>query len=262
MTEIFEPISRPAKDASKAAQQAAKSQTAPRPVRNYRAWLFQFYVLAAIVAFSLLAILVSTSAYVPIDISITRGLQTDHASWFSLLMQAVSWFGYSIQGAVTLIIVVILLYYIGLRWEAVMAAFAGIGNEVINTLIKIVVHRPRPTSSLVHVFAQLGSYSFPSGHVMYYTSFFGFLLFLVFSLLKRSWIRTLLMTILALLIVLVGPSRIFLGEHWATDVLAAYLAGSLVLSAAILIYRWGKPKFFVRQPVAKPQGKETTSNRA
>ena len=52
------------------------------------------------------------------------------------------------------------------------------------------------------------------------------------------------------LVVLIGASRIYLGQHWASDVLGAYLLGSLTLVAYIQIYLWGKTRFFVHQPVA------------
>jgi membrane-associated phospholipid phosphatase len=42
-----------------------------------------------------------------------------------------------------------------------------------------------------------------------------------------------------------------MGEHWASDVVGAYLLGTLMLVAIIQLYRWGKPRFFVHQLVAK-----------
>jgi membrane-associated phospholipid phosphatase len=102
----------------------------------------------------------------------------------------------------------------------------------------------------VHVFDTLGSYSFPSGHVMFYTGFFGFIWFLAFTLLKISWKRTLLLVIFGSLVLTIGVSRIYLGEHWASDVVGAYLLGSLVLIGVIQFYRWGKTRFFIHQPVA------------
>jgi undecaprenyl-diphosphatase len=86
---------------------------------------------------------------------------------------------------------------------------------------------------------------------MFYTCFFGFIVFLAFTLLKPSWMRRLLLAFFGLLVLLVGFSRIYTGEHWASDVLGAYLLGSLLLVAMIQLYRWGKPRFFVHQPVAK-----------
>jgi undecaprenyl-diphosphatase len=54
----------------------------------------------------------------------------------------------------------------------------------------------------------------------------------------------------AVLISLMGLSRIYQGEHWFSDVMGAYLLGSLWLALTIKLYRWGKPRFFVDQPVA------------
>jgi undecaprenyl-diphosphatase len=47
-----------------------------------------------------------------------------------------------------------------------------------------------------------------------------------------------------------GMSRIYLGHHWFSDVMGAYLLGSLWLALTIRFYRWGKTRYFIRQPVA------------
>jgi membrane-associated phospholipid phosphatase len=119
-------------------------------------------------------------------------------------------------------------------------------------LVKQMVGRPRPSADLVTVFKNLNDYSFPSGHVMFYIGFFGFLWFLAYILFKHSFRRTLFLVFLASLVALIGVSRSYLGQHWASDVLGAYLLGSLTLVVNILIYRWGKKRFFVHQPVAPP----------
>lgn len=56
-----------------------------------------------------------------------------------------------------------------------MALAAALFSTAINVLVKDLIQRPRPTSNLVNVFATLKSYSFPSGHVMVYLGFFGFI---------------------------------------------------------------------------------------
>jgi undecaprenyl-diphosphatase len=54
--------------------------------------------------------------------------------------------------------------------------------------------------------------------------------------------------LLGSLILLVGVSRISLGQHWASDVLGAYLVGGIMLAGIILLYQWGRNRFFVRLP--------------
>ena len=97
------------------------------------------------------------------------------------------------------------------------------------------------------MFQPLDSYSFPSGHVLFYAAFFGFLCFLGSTLLKGSWLRALLLIGLGALIALVGLSRIHLGQHWFSDVLAAYLLGSVWLALTVYVYRWGKDRFLTRR---------------
>ena len=123
-------------------------------------------------------------------------------------------------------------------------------STAINLLVKDLIQRPRPIAGPVNVINILNGYSFPSGHVMFYLGFFGFIGFLVFSLLKPSLKRSLLLAFFGSLIVLIGVSRIYLGQHWASDVLGAYLLGSLTLVAIVQLYIWGKTRFFVHQPVA------------
>ena len=120
----------------------------------------------------------------------------------------------------------------------------------VGTLVKLVVYRPRPSADLVHVFSQLPSSGFPSGHVLAFTAFGGFLAFLVYTLLKPSWGRTALLAASAMLVLLMGLSRIYQGQHWFSDVMGAYLLGSMWLALSIWLYRWGKLRFFTHQPVA------------
>jgi len=231
-------------------QQAARAESAPAPARRYRAVLFQGVLLLIAIAFGVLTFLVKTTPSFAIDLRITRSIQLINFPSFSLLMSLISWAGFGPQVTIITGLIVLLIYILGLQWEAMMALIAALFSTAINVLVKDLIGRPRPTADLVNVVARLHDYSFPSGHVMYYLGFLGFIWFLVFSLLKPSFKRSLLLVIIGIPIVLIGVSRIYLGEHWASDVLGSYLLGSLTLVAIIQIYRWGKTRFFVHQPVA------------
>lgn len=241
---------KPTENVKDAAQQVAKAEVTSPPKRERRTYLFELGLIAVIGAFTTLTILVKLTPSFPIDVQITRALQSLSSPVFFAFMNLISWPGFSPQGYLIAAVIVLTLYIFGFHWEAVAALFATLLPPVANVIVKETIQRPRPTVDLVDVFQILDSYSFPSGHVMFYVGFFGFLWFLAYTLLKRSWLRTSLLVLLGLFIALVGFSRIYLGQHWATDVLGAYLLGSLTLAANIGFYRWGKKRFFLRQPVA------------
>ncbi len=227
-----------------------------RPWRRYRAVIFQSYLLGAIVVFAILAVLAHTIAYFAFDLVISRAVQMFTAAWFDALMRLVSWLGFAPQVDIITLLIVAFLYITGIKWEAVVALLSAVGISLIGVAIKLLVDRPRPSADLIHVIAQLKDFSFPSGHVLFYTAFFGFLLFLTYTLLKPPVLRAILLFVFGALIALVGLSRIYEGQHWASDVLAAYLLGSVWLALMVRVYQWGKPRFFVNQPVAKETGKD------
>jgi membrane-associated phospholipid phosphatase len=234
-----------------AAQQATKAETSSPPTRRYRTVLFQLGLFAAIIAFAVLTLFAKTTPYFPIDLQITHAIQEIESPFFAGLMRLISWPGFLPQSILIILMITFALYIYGLQWESVTsllsAAFAGTSTE----LIKVIIQRPRPAPDLVDVFSALTSYSFPSGHVMFYMTFFGFVWYLSYSLLKRSWKRSFLLGFFGSLILMIGMSRIYLGHHWASDVLGAYLLGGLTLLAIVLFYHWGKKRFFLRQPVAR-----------
>jgi membrane-associated phospholipid phosphatase len=246
---------KPVEKVKNAAEQAAKKETTSRPKREYRTFLFQVSLFAAVGAFAVLTFMVKTTPSFPIDLEIERAIQSINSPIFAGLMYLISWPGFSPQSFILSVLIVLAIYLFGLRWESITGLVAALLPPLVNVIVKDFIRRPRPTVDLVNVFGILNSYSFPSGHVMFYVGFFGFLWFLVYTLLKRSWRRTLLLIFLGILIGLVGISRIYLGQHWPSDVLGAYLLGGLTLVAILQFYRWGKKRFFVHQPVAAEQPK-------
>lgn len=100
----------------------------------------------------------------------------------------------------------------------------AIGAGVLNQIAKIIFQRTRPT--IEHLVLQDG-YSFPSGHSMASLICYGGIVFLIFHLTQKNWIRWTACLFAILLIIMVGISRIYLGVHFPSDVLGGFcLAGS------------------------------------
>jgi len=232
----------PASDLQQAAQSAAQANTAPPPVRRRRVIVFQAALIASLGLFGVLAVLASGAAYFPIDLSITQALQGLRSPVFHALMVAVSWLGYMPQAVITLLLPAAAAWWLCYRWEAKMIVLSTAAVVLVNIIVKTVVNRPRPASTLVEVYTTLSTHSFPSGHVMFAVGLFGFLLFLAFTLMRPSWLRVALIVMFAALIALTGLSRIYLGEHWASDVLGAYLLGMPGLAVAVAVYQAGKKR--------------------
>jgi undecaprenyl-diphosphatase len=173
-----------------------------------------------------------------LDILITQQFQENQSRWLHYTMVAVSFIGDVIPLFIGLIVLAATLFWIAdLRLEAVMVVALSATSAILNALIKSLVGRPRPTPDLVDVMHTAGGSSFPSGHVMSYIAFWGLIFSFTLILFKgRNFWRTTLLIVSGLFVVLIGPSRIYLGAHWASDVLGAYLIGGVLLGIALWIY--------------------------
>jgi len=125
--------------------------------------------------------------------------------------------------------------------------------------VKALVARPRPSAALVHVTTRLTDPSFPSGHALHYTVFYGFLAVMLATAYKPSGWRTVLIVVCIALIALVGVSRVYLGEHWTSDVIGGYLIGALYLAPLCLAYRWAHGRASARRQTAALGATATTS---
>ncbi len=188
--------------------------------------------------FALLAWWVHIHPILAIDVTITREFQENQSPWLSTMMIAVSYPGNTLPLQIGLIALAAALFaLVRLYLEAVTVIVVSSVSAILNFSIKLLVDRPRPNSHLIDVIQHANGLSFPSGHVMSYVAFWGLLFSLMIILFKGNhWWRIALLIISGLFVVLVGPSRIYLGDHWASDVLGAYIFGGVWLCIALLIY--------------------------
>ena len=89
----------------------------------------------------------------------------------------------------------------------------------LNIVLKQIVQRPRPTE--YRIVNETG-YSFPSGHSMVSMAFYGFLIYLIYKYVKNQYLKIGLITFLSILIISNGISRIYLGVHYTSDVMAGF----------------------------------------
>lgn len=92
-------------------------------------------------------------------------------------------------------------------------------NFIFNQYLKLFFQRPRPVDLMI---VEETGYSFPSGHSMVSMAFYGFLIFLIWKYIKNKKLKWIYTLPICLLIVIVGVSRIYLGVHYASDVLAGF----------------------------------------
>lgn len=196
-----------------------------------------------LVGFAILAGFAYFNKYFGWDLRVARALQNLPVPGLLEFMRAVSVFGNTWKPfAITTVTTLVFLAF-SRRSEAAGLVLSAGGSALLNTLIKNLIARPRPTSELVTIYRELHTQSFPSGHVTFYVCFFGFLFFVAYALLPlRSFARRAALTLILLPIVLVGFSRVYLGAHWPSDTLGAYLMSGLWLAFSLHLYRIWKER--------------------
>jgi len=120
------------------------------------------------------------------------------------------------------------------RWYTLVVPVVALGGISLNLLLKNFYHRSRPLLPLTSA----SGLSYPSGHAMISVTFYGLLIYLVHKHIRRNAVlRGFLMALLTGLILLIGLTRVYLRVHYATDVIAGFVAGSVWLLVAIPLLR-------------------------
>jgi undecaprenyl-diphosphatase len=206
-----------------------------RKVRR-RLWRAEAVYVSGLAIFAILAVFAHFYAYFGWDLQVAHAIQSVHG--LDGFMSFVSFFGNGIVPFALTAITILILLWFKLKPEAYGLLFSAAGGETLNRLLKLIIGRPRPASDLVTIMHAERSQSFPSGHVTFYVLYFGFLLFLAYAYLPRGSVaRRAAITLCALPILLIGFSRVYLGVHWPSDTIGAYLFAGLWLAISVHFYR-------------------------
>jgi membrane-associated phospholipid phosphatase len=164
-----------------------------------------------------------------IDLGISRKIQQHQSVTLDHFMTFISLFGTMPYSAITVGMVALIFFIFKRRKEALFTLLTALSG-LVSSLTKMLINRPRPAKDLVRIIEITREQSFSSGHTLFYTVFFGFLIIVMGNLKSINYyLRMGIISLSAAMILLVPFSRIYLGAHWFTDVLGGAMLGVLCL---------------------------------
>ena len=195
------------------------------------------------------------------DDSVLRWMGAHHTTFLDAAMLEITALG---TGTVVLMIVCVSALFLGLtrhRYSALLLLVATAGGIGLNLILKLFFDRPRP-----HVITwgtNVVSSSFPSGHAMSATIVYSTVAYLAARLFKRVWARWLIMLIAAIVIAAISVSRLYLGVHYPSDVVAGSIIGlswaAFCMATLEAIQRFAKREAPEVQAAEKPSPEHVPS---
>jgi membrane protein DedA with SNARE-associated domain/membrane-associated phospholipid phosphatase len=211
------------------------------PRSPYGFWLTFTVAVGALTAWAFVTItqdVVGHDGAALLDPRVSTWVVAHRIEWVTSLMRMLTWLG---SIAVIIPMAMVAGFFFAFRrrqWRPLALLAAGaVGALGLYEIVKPAVDRPRPPSAI-----WIGHYSgaaFPSGHATQSMAFYAMLAF-VLGTGRSPRVKTVVWSAAALVVLLVGASRLYLGAHWLTDVLGGYALGA-VWVAIVLIVRLRHP---------------------
>jgi membrane-associated phospholipid phosphatase len=195
-----------------------------------------FILFLLIAAFTYLSFFIVQHPIFAFDLKTSLFIQQYHADWLDKVMLAISFFGELPYSLLSVVVVAAIFYWQKYKREGIFISTVLLSGLIILG-IKNVIDRPRPTAFYVRLVEVNRFQSYPSGHVLSYTLFFGFLVILMNTLKGIPNVTRNVVTYLsAFLMITIAPSRIYLGAHWFTDTVGGFLLGLICLFPLCYFY--------------------------
>ena len=185
-----------------------------------------------VIFFSWIAEEVFEGESLKLDNSVRDFVHSYAAGWLTSVMQFFAFLGSTVFLATATLLGVLILVFRRLYRPAVLLAIVMAGAVILNYALKISFGRPRPLPFFDTPLPE--SFSFPSGHALFAVCFYGMLARLITSRAESRPLQIAAWTIAALTALLIGLSRVYLGVHFPTDVIAGYAAAVVWISVVVL----------------------------
>ena len=164
------------------------------------------------------------------DTSIYNVIMSLKSDFMTFIMKAITRFG---DAETLILIAIICLIFIKSKKISGSIAINLASVGLMNYILKKIIQRPRPPLEFRMV--EESSFSFPSGHAMASMAFYGLIIYFINKNMKNNKLKKVICIILSILIFLIGMSRIYLGVHYASDVIAGF-AISIVYLVLYITY--------------------------
>ncbi|WP_433742298.1 phosphatase PAP2 family protein [Falsibacillus pallidus] len=198
----------------------------------------------SLIGFTFMAILVNEHSIKSFDRPIIQFVQGFEAPWLTGIMRVFTFIGGMLPVIVLSLLAILILYTVFKhRSELVFFVAVIVGANVLFLTLKQIFHRARPD---LHRLAVVTNYSFPSGHATMAFALYGSLTFLLWRHTSTRLKRTLLIIISAIMVFAIGISRIYLGVHYPSDIIAGYFISAFWLTFAIGFYQRYRERLYNR----------------
>ncbi|RFU69711.1 PAP2 family protein [Peribacillus saganii] len=200
--------------------------------------------LASLLGFGAMALFVSKHTIVAFDSTIISFVQGFEARTLTAIMKFFTLIGGTIPVVVLTLLSLFFLYWVlKHRSELILLIAVMSGANILFVSLKLLFHRARPD---LHRLAEASNYSFPSGHATMAFALYGVLTFILWRHISTGLKRTILITLSVFMILMIGISRIYLGVHYPSDIIAGYFISAFWLSIAIWFYMLYKERRYER----------------
>ncbi len=207
-------------------------------------------LLITLVGFGSMTLLIKENDIVYFDKVIISFIQSFETPFLTSTMKFFSFIGSgSSINFIVIISIIVLYFFFHHRSELLLFILVLMGSHYLFRLLKEIFHRARPD---LHRLIEIGGYSFPSGHATNAITVYGILSFLLWRHIPTQCGRSLLVIFSTIMILTIGFSRIYLGVHYPSDVIAGYFAGAFWLIISIWCFQFLKEKIHERTHTKYP----------